>query len=144
MVLKNRTTLYLEQTMKAYAFFCINGVYLLFTVPLFFLIFGFFRYILKEKDWYKTDSFFSLGGIIYWAIYLLNKKLHFSVSGGKGLSNILSEIFWIAISYSLLLLGRSILGKVFPNGAKIASLLLIPLLVVTIILFFCLTPIVPE
>ena len=88
--------------MEIESFLTYNGVYLLFCVPILLIIWCVFRFGLKSKIYHKADLMFLLGGVIYWALYVI------SPSPGKTLSNVVAEPFYISIIASILFLTRSL------------------------------------
>jgi len=128
--------------MKLEAFIFINGIFLLFSVPLISIAFLILRYILKIKNWYISDFFFVFIGTVYWSVYYIDRKWRFSE--GKSLGNLVQELLWISIIYLLLFVTRSFLAKKYSKWSKIFSLVQIPLILIVTFLVFNFTPCFPE
>ena len=126
-----------------YAFFSINGIYLLFNLPLIIVIYVVFNYILKTKNWFMSDIGFVLfPGVLYWVLELLRIYKYFGYS--KTLANLVFELECLAVSSFVLFLVRSLLGKYYLNSAKNISYMSLALMIVVTIFIYIFTPPIPE
>ena len=126
-----------------YKFLSINGIYLLFNMPLITATFIVFSYILKTKKWFKSDiGFVVFPGILYWAMesFRIYKYLGYS----KTLANLVFELECLAAISFVLFLVRSLLGKYYLSRAKNISYLSLVIILVVTILIFIFTPPMQE
>lgn len=126
-----------------YAFFSINGIYLLFNLPLILVILVVFNYILKTKNWFMSDIVFVVfPGVLYWVLELL--RIYKYLGYSKTLANLVFELECLAVSSFVLFLVRSLLGKYYLNSAKNISYMSLAIMIVATIVIFIFTPPIPE